>query len=442
VRSAHRRADALRAPAAPPAAPPPGRWTDRSLSTHEDHTCATTEAGVVCWGENTGVETDDAVTPRPTPVRVPTISADDLVAVQVRFRSGCALHATGALSCWSRGVEQTAPTFHAGVVDFALGDGPAICALLATGELACKALRYPDPRREVPPGSPPSWEPFPTPELGAVRRVMATLNGFCAIHSDGQLSCWDARKPAAASPDVDDAVRVSAYSNQGRCAVRRRGQVVCSGGGRIVARLSRVPGTALRGSLFEVPAVDDAVDVATGKDHGCALRRSGRVACWGDDCAGQYGAGAYGGPDEPPVVREVSGVSDAVAIQAGDGFSCARRRSGAVSCWGTTSGGRLGNGALLEHPPTRVPELAGATQLAVGYQFTCALDTVGRVACLGAPEGAGAEGRGQRRRGCRACVRARRRGSGLVLGVEHVRAGHPAPPRRRARRRGGRGPVA
>lgn len=40
-----------------------------------------------------------------------------------------------------------------------------------------------------------------------------------------------------------------------------------------------------------VPGLTDVISIVGGNRHACALLRSGRVMCWGDDSVGQLGDG-------------------------------------------------------------------------------------------------------------------------------------------------------
>ena len=59
--------------------------------------------------------------------------------------------------------------------------------------------------------------------------------------------------------------------------------------------------------------------------------------------------------DLAPKQTAVDGITDAVAITAGDRHTCALRRSGEVVCWGGNTRGQLGDGTTTSRTkPTRV----------------------------------------------------------------------------------------
>jgi alpha-tubulin suppressor-like RCC1 family protein len=94
-----------------------------------------------------------------------------------------------------------------------------------------------------------------------------------------------------------------------------------------------------------VVGLADAIQVAAGDDHACALRRTGDVVCWGRAGDGQIGSGATTQADEKiPTPTAVKGVSKAVAVFTNAGRSCALIADGAVFCWGQNSLGQLGDG--------------------------------------------------------------------------------------------------
>ncbi len=134
--------------------------------------------------------------------------------------------------------------------------------------------------------------------------------------------------------------------------------------------------------------VAPSVELAAGYRHTCARRTAaGSVECWGDNGAGQLGDGIpFGGTRNPATVPQpVSGLSDAVAIASGVSHSCAIRKSGSVVCWGVNTFGQLGNGTVTRSSsPVAVVGVTNAVAIAAGTSFTCALIKGGTVQCWGA----------------------------------------------------------
>lgn len=128
----------------------------------------------------------------------------------------------------------------------------------------------------------------------------------------------------------------------------------------------------------------EAVHLAAGRRHTCAVSTVGAVACWGDNTSGQLGDGTNEGPRTVPV--DVVGLdSDVVAVTAGYSHTCALMSAGTVKCWGSNSAGRLGidSNILNTYTPVEVPLPSGrVTSISAGYAHTCAV-TSGNVVCWG-----------------------------------------------------------
>jgi len=116
----------------------------------------------------------------------------------------------------------------------------------------------------------------------------------------------------------------------------------------------------------------DPVSLATGRVHTCALYASGEVACWGGNGSGQFGDGTRVGGETP---RLISGITDAVEIEALHDGTCARHTDGTVSCWG-----QLQDGAGWALTPTLVAGIVGADEIAAGAYHVCAIIS-GSVSC-------------------------------------------------------------
>lgn len=137
----------------------------------------------------------------------------------------------------------------------------------------------------------------------------------------------------------------------------------------------------------------DVVELAAGATHNCVLLDTGAVRCWGQGFWGQLGYGntdKVGDDEFPSDVGTVSLSSDAVHIATGYNHSCALLDTGLIQCWGDNGGGQLGYGHIVrigddELPSSQSPVSAGGTvvQLVAGSGHTCALLDTGDVRCWG-----------------------------------------------------------
>ena len=118
-------------------------------------------------------------------------------------------------------------------------------------------------------------------------------------------------------------VRVSATFTTA-CARKSDGAVVCWG--RNNGEQLGDSTTTDRGAPGAVPNVGPAVDVAVGGFHACAALQTGGVKCWGTNRNGQLGFGME--MTQPMGAVDVSSLTDAIAVTAGNAHSCALRRSG------------------------------------------------------------------------------------------------------------------
>jgi alpha-tubulin suppressor-like RCC1 family protein len=362
------------------------------LAAAGSRTCGFTSAGVYCFGELGLGEP-----PSPRPQKIAEGSQNDGIAeLELGPEHGCLRHQSGVVRCWGQNRDGRVGdgTFEARtravavslgpVRDLALGERHS-CALRADGKVSCwgddagGALGQGEPEQDI------------DRERTGARRVinltdvidLASGDGFsCAVRKSGEVVCWgrndehqlgDASKdPARPTPgpisNVDDAVAIAAEANRA-CVVRSTGAVLCWGPNQ----LRPTP----------IPKLDDAIDVTLGHDHGCALRRSGEVLCWGSDAEGQLGdgAGTRGG--------KVAQLGDATALAAGRAHTCALRRSGTVACWGSNVQGQIGNSAGAAqlktpvHIPVAVTKLDDASEIAVGPDHGCARKRDGAVVCWG-----------------------------------------------------------
>ncbi len=126
--------------------------------------------------------------------------------------------------------------------------------------------------------------------------------------------------------------------------------------------------------------------VAAGAEHSLALLSDGTVWAWGWNLVGQLGT-----PDvcvgefcysTSPV--PVSGLSNVVAIAAGNFHSVAALADGSVWAWGGNDSGALGDGTTIDrNVPVQAVGVSGVTTVAAGLGYTLALKRDGTVLAWG-----------------------------------------------------------
>ena len=247
------------------------------------HGCARMADGSVsCWGANTYGQLGNG-SPRATTRPTPVLIEGEVTQVASGAFHACALRKTGGAVCWgSNGNGQTGP-------------GPTWTCNVGTRVFPCVRR----PRRVL-----------------GIQDVIGLAAGqwhTCALSKSGAVSCWGAN------------------------GVGQLGD-----------------GTAEERSKPEpVRGISNAVQLAVGEQHACAALRDGAVWCWGDNGYGELGRSTKEkcGPSKEPcgkVAGPVAGLTDAVQVATGWEFSCALRKDATVWCWGNNQRGTLGDGEPLE----------------------------------------------------------------------------------------------
>lgn len=327
-------------------------------------TCATKVNGdLLCWGENTGVwsNEEERVTLQTTPVKV-TMTDDEGVLVDPNFKrvsldrnTACALTDEGVVWCWS--VENLLGAIGrpiAGVTEAAYSPSSvAGGGIVAAARVVIVPVSTPDPDPEtpsvvVPPdldedGKYATIDVAPE-ETGTVKSLV------CAIEDDGTPAdggpawCWGAGT---------------------------KGQL---GNGANVDEVFPVPVSG--GHLFtELVLTSDTV---------CGLKADGSVLCWGDDSKGQLGdgGGVSAGSNVPVPVDGAVKYDSLVASTGFERTFCGVTTGGDVRCWGQNDSKQI-PGQAVTAVAAPVPVGVSAVGATLGDEFACTVASDGLTTCWG-----------------------------------------------------------
>jgi alpha-tubulin suppressor-like RCC1 family protein len=424
-----------------------------AISSGAFHTCAILDdASVSCWGRNSNGQLGDGTNAdRSTPTQTSSLGTGrTAVAISSEASHTCAILDDAFVSCWGynyngelgdgTNTDRSTPTqtssLGIGRTAVAISSGGYhTCALLDDASVSCWGLNT---RGQLGDGTTTVRKtPAQTSSLGAGRTAVAISSGgyhTCAILDDGTVSCWgrndalgfytttDRNTPTQTSSQVNrTAVAISSGTNH-VCAILDDGSVSCwgqNGSGRLgdgtTTQRSTPTQTSSLGTttnprtvalserdfdndgilnIFDVHQnLDvDETTISTGGEHTCAILDYGSVSCWGRDYYGQLGNGLYPFIDRktPTQTSSLGTNRTAVAISSGESHTCAILDNGSVSCWGSPSYGKLGDGTNSQRvTPTQTSSLGTnrtAVAISSGIQHTCAVLDDGSVSCWGKNE--------------------------------------------------------
>ncbi len=295
-----------------------------------------TNGRVVCWGSGTVPGSSEV--PVPTPVAGLGSASGLLAGVS------CA-EVSGVPWCWSQSAAPAARTDPARAIDLSgecalLDDGRVFCggvqkilpasavaidrsthasAVLTNGEVWCWGQNRLGSLGDGTTSPTPGEQPTPSRVLGLTDAV-DVANGFlfsCALRSGGGVRCWGD----------------NTYWQLGNAG-------------------------PASGTPADVPGITDAVASDAGNGTVCVPRAAGTITCWGLD--GTYGACGRGTPTASRrAPGDVVGLGGVVSFGLGAAHGCALRTSGEVWCWGANDRGQLGDSTTLDRPlafpVTRLP---------------------------------------------------------------------------------------
>jgi alpha-tubulin suppressor-like RCC1 family protein len=245
--------------------------------------------------------------------------------------------------------------------------------------------------------------------------VSAGFQHVCALRANGVVDCWgadyqgelgngkieegDSTETFAPGQvdDISNATEVSDHEGSGSCALLTTHSVECWGDNS--DGQDGNGGEEPESTPVAVSGIADATEVSVGDYDACAVLSTGGVDCWGSNEYGELGDGTMTGPAKcgrEPCSRvpvSVSGISNAIAVEAGSRHTCALLSTGHADCWGWNEFGSLGDSSTTNSStPVEVSGITNATAITGGGD-PCALLATGHIKCWG-PGGEGGIGNG------------------------------------------------
>ncbi len=349
------------ASAAPPAGPkPPGSGDESAivqLGARDNRSFVVRANGrVLVWGDPGPLGFSKVGKNQPTPVEVEELKR--VRRIGLGSEHACSLETDGSVECWGRNFAgsvgdgtiepRSKPTVVAGlprVTDLVAGESQT-WAVTEDGRVYFWGDNHRGGWNSF---GPVVRKPARVEKLESVSQLAIGNLTVVAIHADGSLDYFG-RMFGVTCQDFHEI----------ECDTRAIAQIPSLGSVR-------------------KPAIAAAFSA-----HACFVHTAGSVSCIGEGHAGQLGDGRSGPGYRQPKPIKVEGLSDIVDIAAGLAFSCAVRKDGKLFCWGDNGWGQLGTGDKRRHPrPVEVPALTDVTAVALGREHACALLLDQSVLCWG-----------------------------------------------------------
>ena len=408
--------------------------TAKAIAAGNDHTCAILDDDTVrCWGGGTfgrlGYGNTNDIGDDETPDSAGPVDFDNTPLVAAGAANTCAVLDDASARCWGAGssgqlglgyatttaIGNDETPGSAGPIDVGTGrtaksitpGGTHVCSVLDDDSVRCWGngnngrLGYGNTNKIGDDETPGTVGPVDLGVGRTAKDVSAGTHHTCAILDDDRVRCWghgnngrlgygdtndigDDEVPGAVAPvdlEIGRTAKAVSAGTDHTCAILDDDTVRCWGFGALgqlgYGNTNDVGDDEVPGSVATVDLGGGrtAKAIAAGNNHTCAILDNDTVRCWGSGAFGQLGYAntTTVGDDETPA--SVGSVDlgpgrTAIAIVAGDFYTCALLDDDTVRCWGSGGNGRLGYGNTTTIGDDETPGSVGPLDLGAGRTAT------------------------------------------------------------------------
>jgi alpha-tubulin suppressor-like RCC1 family protein len=245
-----------------------------------------------------------------------------------------------------------------------------------------------------------NWDQSKKAVTGPLNQLIIDTNSVnCALNQTDTVYCWGIARHSASlgrgalQDPGDPKTPVAVLTNVAQldigngtvCALTKDGDVYCWGGGYDLRPSTLEPRIDRPTKITNLPKIKQ---ISVGDSHSCAVGVDRSVWCWGSFKYGSDGTGRNAEFRSETPLRVDIPMGGASQVSVGLRAACAVSvRSASVYCWGMNDNGQIGNNDKGNNAlyPQKVLLEDGemAQQVAVGYEYACAMLTSGAARCWG-----------------------------------------------------------
>ncbi|MEK7690782.1 MAG: RCC1 repeat-containing protein, partial [Bdellovibrionota bacterium] len=376
--------------------------TATDVSVGNGFACAVVDSGAKCWGLGTSGQIGNAASATVySPTAVSGLGSN-VTQVAVGNASACAIK-SGAVYCWGDNTygnlgdnsvtNSNAPvavTGYTGTVTRISAGTGHVCALVSDSSY-CWGYNQ---NGQLGTGNTTSLARATQKYASGVADIAARSNNTCATMTDGSVKCWGANQDGQlADGTLTDVTSAATHplsaSGPGSVSIGASSICVQSSAGTIKCTGANRFGGLGDGSFLDSPTTPLTVSgvssvsfLTGGGAYHCTIV-GGLPYCWGLNHFGQLGDNTT--LNRYQATSMASTLASFSVISTHSSHSCGLI-GGVVKCWGRNSYGAIGDNTYVSKSTPTIPSGlsgGGATGVATGFDFSCAIVSGGAVSCWG-----------------------------------------------------------